>query len=142
MSVTPEFRQRVMENLGKNGCYFLSVVHIAEEFRKTRIDAIPEFLSARDKKWIADDCTMQCPDSVFTELASYPYTVTKENPEYIPLPGEYEVLVFAYNGMTHFVVGSYDAMLKKDVVAYDPLGNSNCVAKGTIESKRVFHPKK
>ncbi|MDR2304139.1 MAG: DUF261 domain-containing protein [Treponema sp.] len=131
--VTSESRQKLMKTLGEYGCYFLSVVHLAEELTNKRIDAIQSCLAAMDNKWLDDEITMLNPEAVLHSLTGKRFVVRKEEPAYSPKEGEYEVLLFRNGSFDHFVLGD-----GKGKVAYDPLGNSNSVASGKLTSKRIF----
>jgi hypothetical protein len=131
--ISIESRQRIMKTIGEYGCYFLSLVHLSEELTGKRIDAIEAFLYARQQKWIDDDCSMIAPDSVLSRLAGKSFAVTKEDASYRAKEGEYEILQFQNGAFKHFVLGDGTGR-----VSYDPLGDSNTVAKGTIIGKRIF----
>jgi hypothetical protein len=131
--VATESRQKLMKTLGEYGCYFLSLIHLAEELTGKRIDAIDAFLYARQQKWIEDDCTMLAPDSVLSRFAGAVFAVAKEDAGYSAKDGEYEVLQFQNGTFKHFVLGDGHGR-----VAYDPLGDSNTVAKGVVIGKRIF----
>jgi hypothetical protein len=130
--VAQESRQKLMKMLGEYGCYFLSIVHIAEGITGKRIDAIAAYIDAFERKWIDKEATVLDAGSVFSALTGGKYFVSKEGASYKTAANEYEVLVFKAK-FTHFVAG--DGTGK---VVYDPLGNSNTVATGSIVEKRIF----
>jgi hypothetical protein len=130
--ITSESRQEVMVNLGKYGCYFLSIVHIAEEITEKRIDAIVAYLDGLKQQLIEKDCTVLNPAELLFALTGDHYAVTKETAGYKTAANELEILVFKAD-CTHFVVG--DGTGK---VAYDPLGASNTVKYGVMIEKRIF----
>jgi hypothetical protein len=131
--VSSESRQKVMKTLGEYGCYFLSVVHLAEEITGSRIDAVAVFVKARENKWLDDEATMLRPDAIFSDLTGKKFAVVAEGAAYIPKAGEHEILQFKNGSILHFVLGDNCGN-----VAYDPLGNSNAVAKGSLIGKRIF----
>jgi len=131
--ITNESRQRVMKTLGEYGCYFLAVVHLAEEIRGKRIDAVEAFVNALEKKWIDSEATMLDPDAIFAVLTGGKFTLRKTDAAYKPIGNEHEILVFENGTFKHFVLGDGQGN-----VAYDPLGNSNTVAKGKVTEKRIF----
>jgi hypothetical protein len=130
--VTSESRQKLMKMLGEYGCFFLSIVHIAEEITGKRIDAIATYIDAFERKWIDNEATVLNPGAILSALTGGHYTVSKEEANYKTAAHEREVLVFKAK-FTHFVAG--DGTGK---VAYDPLGNSNTVATGSVIGKRIF----
>jgi hypothetical protein len=131
--VSSESRQKVMKTLGEYGDYFLSVVHLAEEITDRRIDAVMVFVKALENKWLDDEATMLCPDAILSDLTGKKFSVMVEKTAYIPRAGEYEILLFKSGSAQHFVLGD-----NRGNVAYDPLGNSNAVAEGSLTGKRIF----
>ena len=132
-SPTNESRQKMMKTLGEYGCYFLSLVKLAENLKGKRIDAIEAYISAWEKKWADDDATMLNPAATLSEMSGIAFDVKKVESDYKAHPDEGEVLVFENGKYTHFVLGDGNGK-----VAYDPLGNSNTVANGKIIGKRIF----
>lgn len=121
-----------MKMLGEYGCYFLSIVHIAENITGRRIDAIAAYIDAFERKMIDNEATVLNPGAVISMLTGGKYTVRHEGSTYKTAPNEYEVLVFKAK-FTHYVAGDGTGR-----VSYDPLGNSNTVATGSIVEKRIF----
>lgn len=132
-AVTNESRQKVMKILGEYGCYFLSLVELAERVTGKRIDAVEAYLDALIKRKTDGEATMLDPAAVLSRMAGGTWTVRKEGATYIPKSGEAEVLLFQNGAYSHFVLGD-----GAGGVLYDPLGNSNTVAKGTCVGKRIF----
>jgi hypothetical protein len=114
--VTNKSRQKIMKILGEYGCYFLSVVHLAEEITKRRIDAVEVFVKALENKWVDDEATMLCPDAILSDLSGKKFTIIAESPAYIPKAGEHEIILFKNGSFQHFVLGDNSGN-----VAYDPL---------------------
>ena len=69
-----ESRQKVMKMLGEYGCYFLSLVHLAENITEKRIDAVEQYLEALNKKLSGYD--IFCED--IAEICYSDYTVGEE----------------------------------------------------------------
>ncbi|MBQ7158676.1 MAG: DUF261 family protein [Treponema sp.] len=133
--VTTESRQRVAKTLGEYGCYFLSVVKLAEEITGRRIDAIAEFVKMRERKYLDDEATMLNPDGILSDLTGKRFSLHKESADYQTARNEHEILLFANGKYQHFVLGN-----GRGEVIYDPLGKSNTVANGTLIGKRIFTP--
>ena len=133
-----EPRQKVMETLGKTGCYFLSIVHLAENVTKERIDAIEAFLIALSGGNVLQDCFVVRPNVILGDLTGVRWGMRKEPASYMTGGMEHEILRFERQDvgvlMGHFVMGDGNGG-----VAYDPYGNSRTVREGKLVSKRVFY---
>lgn len=128
-----EPRQKIMKALGESGCYFLSLVHLAEEICGKRIDAVEVYQKALTNGWTDDEAMMIYPASVLSFMTGLKFAVVKKPANYIVHQSEYEVLVFQSEFFTHFVLGDGSGQVK-----YDPLGNSNTVRTGRLVEKRIF----
>ena len=135
VQVTTESRQSVAKTLGEYGCYFLSVVKLAEEITGKRIDAVEAFVRFHEKKYLDNEATMLNPEAILSELTGKRFSVRKESAEYKTTEREHEILLFANAKYQHFVLGN-----GKGAVFYDPLGSSNTVATGSLVGKRIFTP--
>jgi len=126
-----EARQRIMERIGKDGCYFLCLVRLAEEIIGARIDAINVYLFALDRQWMDQDCYMVQPHRVLEHMTGVRWSVIKQDKTYQPQPGEKEVLRYerteGRTTLAHFVLSDYD-----------PYGDSLTVRNGRLVSKRIF----
>lgn len=133
--------QKTLLELGKYGCYFLSVVKAAERDRGRDCPILPAFFDMKKRGFIGNDCYMLHPDRVLSTLTGKPYTVRRESKDYKAEAGEIEILRFEWRGeggvSAHFVLGDGNGR-----VAYDPLDGANTVKNGTVESKRIFTPAK
>lgn len=133
-----EPRQKVMEALGKTGCYFLSIIHLAEALTKERIDAVEQFLLALAQGFVKQDCFVVDPGAILSELTGVRWGMKKETAEYLPGSAELEILRFERQDVGvlvgHFVVGD-----GKGAVAWDPYGDSRTVREGKLISKRIFY---
>jgi hypothetical protein len=126
-----EARQRIMERIGKDGCYFLCLVRLAEEIIGDRIDAIDVYLFAVDRQWMDQDCFMVQPNRVLEHMTGVRWSVRKQDKTYQTQPGEKEVLRYERTQgrvtYAHFVLPDYD-----------PYGDSLTVRNGRLVSKRIF----
>lgn len=140
--------QRAAAEVGKTGCYFLSILHLAEETANFRPDPLLEYAAALEAKTIGEDCMVLDAGALMSHISGLPWTCFKVGPGHgIPLeyqckPGELEVLRYERppekgdTGATeraHFVVGDGRGNL-----AWDPWGDSHTVAVGRVVSKRIF----
>lgn len=130
-------RQLIFERIGKEGCYFLSIVKAAELVVEHYIDAYQAYTSALSDELIKENCFINSPDKLMGMLTGLRWSVSKEPADYIPSRGEVEILRFERNeGMAtigHFVLGDGHGS-----VAYDPYGKSRTVAEGKLISKRIL----
>jgi hypothetical protein len=120
-----------METIGREGCYFLCIVRIAEEITGSRIDAVAVYLFAVARQWMDKDCYLVQPHRILEHMTGQRWTPIKEDRAYQVQPGEKEVLRYERTeGRTtqaHFVLPDYD-----------PYGDSLTVRNGRIVSKRIF----
>ena len=130
-------RQLVMERIGKDGCYFLSIVRLAEVLTETTIDAVQLYAQALHAGWMMADCFVMRPDLILGHLTGKRWSIRKELPTY--RARESELIVQRWErkeGMrtwAHFVVGDNAGQ-----VVYDPYGDSLTVRLGSLASLRVF----
>jgi hypothetical protein len=129
--------QKDFERIGATGCYFLSIVYIAEEVKAGSIDIYQAYLQAIKDKIINDDCFVNDPAALLRMLTGVKWAVTKENANYQKALGEKVILRFERDAKPlpfgHFVVEG-----EHNKVEYDPYGESLTVRSGKIVSKRVF----
>ncbi len=133
-----EPRQRIMLALGEGGCYFLSLIHIAEDLHGgRRIDAVERFVEAVRQDFCGEDGFIKAPVAIMKLLYDANWYYHKEGPGYQPMVGEFEILRYERPTpkliYSHFVVGD-----GQGGVAYDPLGKSETVEHGTLQSKRIL----
>ncbi|MCK9171666.1 MAG: DUF261 domain-containing protein [Treponema sp.] len=129
-----DHKQELMKILGESGCYFLSILFLAERISGKKIDPLATFIECCEKGIIDKDGTILDAGKVMSTLTGLSFSAKKENADYKPQQGEFEVLVFNNEKYTHFVAGD-----SKGAVACDPLGHSNTVATGKIIGKRIFY---
>lgn len=132
------YKQKDCAALGEEGCYFLSLLWIAERELGRDLDALAVFDEAKRRGWAGEDCYMANPAQMMTELLGKPCTVRKSWDFSEPLKAnEREVRCFKRDltGVTyyHFVAVDGDGS-----VAYDPLEDSNTVKHGKPQSRRIL----
>ena len=136
--IDPRARQKVFFEIGSTGCYFLSVVHLAEEVLGKYIDAYDAFIKAQamvvvvdneTKPMVAQDLTVWGAGELLTALTGMNWKKSWEEVSYVCKQGELEVIQYYWKEEKkyHFVC--------KD---YDPYGASQTVANGKAIAKRVF----
>ena len=122
--------QGKMEMIGKSGCYFLSLLYVTNNLP----NALPLYDRFIEKGWMENDCFIKDPLSIISDLTGKKYMVYKND----AFKKADIAIAYFYNPKTklhHFVVVD----TKSGEVKYDPLGNSNTVANGKVESYRLFY---
>jgi hypothetical protein len=120
-----EPRQAIMAELGKEGCYIHTLVYIAQQFLKKRIDTIPLFIAAQQSNAIKADCTVMNSAEVLRLLTGLEWWRSILKPS-DPLPVGTIALALLYSRwaspntkLTHFVAADLDFL-----VTFDPMGTS------------------
>lgn len=133
-------RQKDFERIGKDGCYFLSVIRAAERVTGTYIDAYDAYVRSLAANYMDEECYLTYPERILGMLTKRNYSVRHEARNYAAKEGEIVVLRFERSvGRTtiaHFVLAGEDGTIE-----YDPYGVSETVHSGSLISKRVFAPR-
>jgi hypothetical protein len=131
-----EARQKICSQIGQFGCYFLCIVHLAEEILKERIDVVELYEASTFTGVMGEDCFVNDPAKLIKMMVPGEWTMTRYGTGYVPKDGEYEITRYERTTtagvLSHFVVTSTGNVL------YDPLGDSMTVKYGKAVSKRVF----
>ena len=121
--------QKKLENIGKYGCYFLSIL---KAFNRTE-DFLELYDTYVSKGFMDSDCFIKNPVSIAKDLSIH----NKWNVEKTTTFKQGDIVIaYYYNkttGLHHFVL--FD---NNNKLVWDPLGQSNTVKNGVIESYRVF----
>ena len=129
--------QNICEALGESGCYFFSILHIAEEITGKKLDPIAAYSECIEAGFMDSECFITYPGRILERYTGTMYEVSKAGTDAKPLPGEFEILRFERKetGVTHshFVVGDGTGRVK-----YDPYQDSKTVRDGALVSKRIF----
>lgn len=132
-----EPRQRICESIGSEGCYFLSIVYLAEKILKERVDVLELYDVSVYAGIMEPDCFVNKPEKLLQLMVPGKWEVVKVNLEYELQPEDLEIVRYERpttgKMWTHFVVGD-----GAGGVEYDPLGESLCVSQGRRVSRRVF----
>lgn len=133
--------QKMALEIGKYGCYFLSIVEAAERETGKNFPIMSTFLDMGKRGYIGEDSYILAPDRIMTALTGKAYAVRHEAKDYRAKEGEIEILRYEWRKKgevsAHFVLGDGNGR-----VAYDPLDGANTVKNGAVESKRIFTPLK
>lgn len=141
--------KRLNVDINKYGCYFMGLLFIASKyacvsFSPTNIE--DTYYKAVDENWLGSDCYVKNPAEILRYFGLEVDHVRKEAGDlYESGWKETEIMQFlrSYKSGTgiksyyHFVVGAGE-----NRIAYDPMGISNAVRYGHIESKRIVRFKK
>ena len=130
-------RQRYMELIGAEGCYFLSLIRAAELQILCRIDAVNAYEIAVSNLWMGKDCYLFKPARILEHLTGLTWTVRKEPKDYKIKKGDVVILRYerktTSRTYTHFVLAG-----EHGEVVYDPYGESRTVGEGQLMDMRVF----
>jgi hypothetical protein len=130
-------RQWIMERIGSEGCYFLSIVAAAERLSGKRIDAVEVYETAVENNWMHADCFVINPARIMEYMVGGTWSIRHDHRAYKPAPGE--ILIHRYERKdtmktwAHFVLAGSDGNLE-----YDPYGDSRTVREGQLVSSRVL----
>lgn len=132
-----EPRQKILLTLGEGACYLLSLIRLAEDLLGKYIDVVPVFRDCITMGFVREDCYILDPAAIMHLLYGGKWTWWKEDADYEPKDGEFEILRFERSTpariYSHFVLGD-----GQSGVGYDPLGDSQTVAHGELQSKRIL----
>ena len=132
------YKQKLAKSIGDEGCYFLSLLYIAERELGREYDVIGTFSFFNKKGYVGDDCYMASPAAMMSELLGKRCSIRKSW-DFSEALAENEREVRCYKRETtgttyyHFVV--VDAAGN---VEYDPLEDSNTVRLGSPYSRRIL----
>jgi len=133
-----EPRQAQFLKIGNDGCYFLSILHLAENFTGTYIDAYQAYLQAIRAKQLLENCFVRDPAALMHKLTDFDWVVIKQDLTYELMPGELEITRYEKNvsptqTLTHFVVTD-----GRGKIIYDPMGGSPLDSSWKPISLRIF----
>lgn len=129
-------KQLICNKIGRSGCYFLSLVWIAEKLLNKTIDVVELYVKAVSQKWMGEDCFMANPAAMLSYLLGKAVDVKHASLSYTLGENEYEITRYELRetGITyaHFVV-----TLNGEII-YDPYGESRTCKHGVPQSKRII----
>lgn len=128
--------QKIAETVGASGCYFLSLLRLAEARMGIPIDVLKAYDLAVSRDLMRPDCYVTDPGALLELFIPGAWAIRHEGADYKAGPEELEILRYelALTGETksHFVVGDGSGR-----VAFDPYGESRTVREGRLVSKRI-----
>lgn len=129
--------QEKLLEVGRNGCYFLCLLKIAEiKCNKSFsiIDAYEDFLA---KGYIKRNCFVLQPKNILSDLCNTLVTFQWKEPDYKPFIGEFVIKRYAIKmgkgELTHFVLFDYEGN-----EIFNPLTTSPAYTSGKVVDLRVF----
>lgn len=129
--------QEKLLEVGRNGCYFLCLLKIAEiKCNKSFsiIDAYEDFLA---KGYIKRNCFVLQPKNILSDLCNTLVTFQWKEPDYKPFIGEFVIKRYAIKTgkgeLTHFVL--FD---ENDTEIFNPAMDSPAYRGGKVADLRVF----
>jgi hypothetical protein len=130
--------QQIAIAIGKDGCYFLSIVRLAETFNKRKYDEIELYAEFVTSGLIGEDCYVINPSEMLAALTGERWSVTKEPSDYRVNAGELSIMRYEWprtgETLSHFVVGH-----SPGGIDYDPMfPDSPVVKNGKLVSYRIF----
>ena len=130
------YKQQVCLKIGKSGCYFLSLVFIAESITNKKVDIFSLYEKGLKEKWLDDDCFMENPADMMSYLLGKKCDIRHDKVGYSPKENEYEITRYELKetGVTygHFVV------TRNGKLIHDPFGVSRTRTKGKAVSTRII----
>lgn len=112
--------QKVIERLGKSGCYFLSLLSVAEEVTKKHIDIVLSAEYCLSKKYVNADFYVNYPALVLEAVTKKKWTVRHERYPYVPKENEFVItryeLQTTLKTLAHFERDTFEPILN-DVVS-------------------------
>lgn len=126
-----EPKQKLMEVLGKEGCYIDCIVHLAEGLVHESLDDVQVFLQALEKQQVQVNCLVLDAAALLSDLTGVKWLKRNEGPEYLRKPDE--LVIERWERKTG--AGVVVHFITQD---YDPYGDSRTVREGVLVSKRVF----
>lgn len=119
--------QKICKVLGEGGCYFLSLLHLANQEDR----AIYWYKRSVDEGWIDEECYLWSPVGLLKALFDVSYTVTIS--EKIDKDADFIIAKYKNETYCHYVVVD-----KKGNVIWDPLEKSNTVKNGKVVDYRII----
>lgn len=131
--------KRLNENIQKYGCYFMSLLFLANKFKNyllsaQKIEELYDFFVL--EHWMDEDCFVKKPKEIMNFLGMKTKKVIKSFDLVSKAP--YELLYFQRTKASGRIVPHFTAGDGLCNVTYDPWGTSRTVAEGTLVSRRLF----
>lgn len=130
------YKQAIAKTIGAEGCYYLSLVYLAERIAHKSVDVIAYYEECVNRGWMGKDCLILDGAAIVEDITGLKAVLHKEALDYVKGSKDYVITRYERptTGLTytHFVVGY------RGKVEYDPLIHSNTAVKGQAASYRVL----
>ena len=125
----------LLKQLYESGCYFLSIIHIAEKNSQyLTVDVVRFAIECIDNKWLEKDFTVIRPDKILGKLLGKEVSVVSVNGK------EKELLkTMEYKAVVNCWYNSKTELYHFNCDDWDSLVNSKTVREGFIAGYRVFN---
>lgn len=130
------YKQKAAQRIGEEGCYFLSLIFVAEQELKRDIDALAIYGRGVGEGWMREDCYMERPGEMMRSLLGVPCSVRKSH-DFSERIGPNEWDIWRYERETAGATYCHFAVVSEGVILYDPLGSSETIAHGKPASRRI-----
>lgn len=131
------YKQKAAKILGDEGCYFLSLLFVAEQELKKGLDALAVYEKALEKGWMDEDCYMKDPAAMLSALLGVGCDVRKSW-DFTERLGSNEWDIWNYKREATGATYYHFAVVSEGEVIYDPLGDSATIALGSPASRRII----
>lgn len=129
--------QRTFLTLGQNGCYFFCLWKIITKYNGYAYhDPLLLYDRCVYKGYLREDCWVENPAKILEDELGGKWEVRKEGPEYERQEGE--IVVLRYERKSPMGAASHFVLQEEGGSIWDPLGESETVRTGYVQSKRVF----
>lgn len=123
--------------IGRNGCYFLCLLKIAELKLNKSLSVIDAYEKFLEKGYIKRNCFVLQPESILSDLCNTHVLYQWKLPNYRPLSEEFIIKRYAMKiekgELTHFVL--FD---ENDTEIFNPAMDSPAYRGGKVADLRVF----
>lgn len=123
--------------IGRNGCYFLCLLKIAELKLGKPLSVIDAYEKFLEKGYIKRNSFVLQPKNILSDLCNTYVAYQWQEANYRPLPGEFiikrYVIKLDNQELTHFVLFDYEGF-----EIFNPAMNSPAYRGGKVEDLRVF----
>jgi hypothetical protein len=128
--------QTIAKRIGETGCYFLCIMYLADKITDSHFDIIEAYKKYMSMNYLGEDCFVMNPGEILSDLTGRNMRFDKAGilavvPDDAHIIGRWS-LQATMRTDGHFVV------MRGNEVAYDPIGESNTVKNGKLESYRIF----
>jgi hypothetical protein len=123
--------QQELKYIGTDGCYFLSLIAMAEWMENRRVGVVEAYEQATYNNNMTADCYVLDGAAILSDITLDSWTMRWEDASYKYKPQDWVIAEWRWGDKTHFVV---DHPFK-----WSSLSDSQVLKYGYIASKRVYN---